>query len=533
MALRINTNVAALNAHKNMIKNDNALSSSLEKLSSGLRINKAADDAAGMSIADSLRSQAMGLGQAIKNANDGINIVQTADAALEESINIVNVIKTKAIQAAQDGQTTDSRKAIQSDIEKLMEELDMIAETTSFNNQKLLFGNFTNKKFQVGAYSGETVNISISSSQSTKMGHVTSGNFSVANQAAGSVELSFYSALRDKNFLIEGVDLAYDNTAEHGLGTLAGNINRQSDVLGVSASAVVMSKTALNIAAGSTDAGFAINGVTIGSLEVQDNDSNGALIKAINQKSSQHGVSASIDNAGYMSLTSGDARAIKVDTGGSGTETILRNSDLSTFGHVVMNQFGSSDILISNVGGGDAVALTSTLETTGNSFMSHASTLTSGSTLESGSKFAAGWSTSQLILGSLFKDDIDTTSDSTIAATSTIGTGSIIGKGTTLGGTATVSALAISTKDMTLATGSTLLTGQTISGSTLGGAATITAVTSGTGVTLAAGSKLLSTTTLSGVTLGGDARIDNTSSGTGITFAAGSTLVTGQDCSRS
>ncbi|MEA2060021.1 MAG: flagellin B, partial [Thermodesulfobacteriota bacterium] len=80
MALRINTNVAALNAHKNMINNDNRLSNSLERLSSGLRINKAADDASGMSIADSLRSQSLGLGQAIKNANDGINIVQTADA---------------------------------------------------------------------------------------------------------------------------------------------------------------------------------------------------------------------------------------------------------------------------------------------------------------------------------------------------------------------------------------------------------------------------------------------------------------------
>ena len=138
MSLRINTNVAALNAHKNLVANDNALSASLERLSSGLRINKAADDASGMSIADSLKSQALGLGQAVKNANDGISMVQTADGALQESINIVNSIKTKAIQAAQDGQTTDSRKAIQSDITKLLQELDDIAKTTSFNGQKLL-----------------------------------------------------------------------------------------------------------------------------------------------------------------------------------------------------------------------------------------------------------------------------------------------------------------------------------------------------------------------------------------------------------
>jgi len=111
MALRINTNIASMNAHKNMIKTDNSLSESLARLSSGLRINKAADDASGMAIADSLRSQALGLGQAIRNGNDGIAIVQTADAALEESINIVNTIKQKSIQSAQDGQTTESRKA--------------------------------------------------------------------------------------------------------------------------------------------------------------------------------------------------------------------------------------------------------------------------------------------------------------------------------------------------------------------------------------------------------------------------------------
>ena len=134
MTLKINTNIAAMIAYRNLLRTDNGLTASLEKLSSGLRINRAADDASGMAIADSLRSQGLALGQAIKNANDGISIVQTADGALEEAINIGNTIKTKAIQAAQDGQTTESRKAIQSDINRLTEELDIIAKTTSFNN---------------------------------------------------------------------------------------------------------------------------------------------------------------------------------------------------------------------------------------------------------------------------------------------------------------------------------------------------------------------------------------------------------------
>ncbi len=107
-------------------------------MSSGLRINKAADDASGMAIADSLRSQAQGLGQAITNANDGIAVVQTADGALDEYINIINTVRTKSIQAASDGQNTDSRVAIQSDITKLLEEAENIAKTTSFNGQKFL-----------------------------------------------------------------------------------------------------------------------------------------------------------------------------------------------------------------------------------------------------------------------------------------------------------------------------------------------------------------------------------------------------------
>lgn len=226
MGLRINTNVDALNAHKNLIKTSTAMSQSLERLSSGLRIGKAADDASGMSIADSLKSQHLGLGQAIMNANDGISIVQTADSALEESINIVNTIKKKAIQAAADGQTTASRTAIQSDISKLMEELDMIAETTSFNGQKLLFGDFTNKRFQVGAFSGETVNISIASAQSNKIGHVTTAKLELTGNEAGKVELSLFSNQLNKDILVEGTNVLFNNKAENGIGALAKAINK-------------------------------------------------------------------------------------------------------------------------------------------------------------------------------------------------------------------------------------------------------------------------------------------------------------------
>ena len=268
MALRINTNIASLNAHKQLTKTDNSLTSSLEKLSSGLRINKAADDASGMAIADSLRSQALGLGQAIRNGNDGISIVQTADAALEESINIVNTIKQKSIQAAQDGQTTESRKAIQADISKLREELDTIAKTTAFNNQKLLSGNFTNKKFQIGAYAGETVDISIQSTEATKIGHVTTSDLSFSG--AGKTSLSLYSNLTSQFFDLNQVDLQFNNSRENSVGAVADAINKLSDTLGISANAVVESTTDFAVAAGTTDSSFAINGIEIGSLNVSD-----------------------------------------------------------------------------------------------------------------------------------------------------------------------------------------------------------------------------------------------------------------------
>jgi flagellin len=169
MGFRINTNVSAMNAHRNSVQTNLGLDKSLNALSSGLRINKAADDASGMAIANSLRQQANGLGQAINNANDGIGVTQTADGALDEYTKIVDTIRTKAIQAASDGQTLDTRRKIQADIDRLMEEAQNIASTTSFNGQTLLNGAFQNKSFHIGAYSGETVKVSIGDTQTDKV----------------------------------------------------------------------------------------------------------------------------------------------------------------------------------------------------------------------------------------------------------------------------------------------------------------------------------------------------------------------------
>lgn len=539
MALRLNTNVAALNAHKNMVKNDNALSASLGRLSSGLRINKAADDASGMSIADSLRSQAMGLGQAIKNANDGINIVQTADAALEESINIINTIKTKAIQAAQDGQTTESRAAIQSDIDKLMEEMNTIARTTSFNGQKLLSGNFTDKKFQVGAYSGETVNISIGSSESNKIGHVTSSKLSLADDAPGRVELAIYSNLRDKNFELEATDVGFTNSRENSMAAVADSINKLSDVLGISASAEVKSTTSSTIGAGKLSE-FSINGVTMNGVNVQANDADGSLVKAINNKTSQHGVLATVDANGTLTLNSTDGRAIKVKADSDGLQSVFKGEDLSTVGHINLNQTGSSNIVITNVDGGDAVALTNKMDIAKSEAFTSSATAAVGSKIAANSTLGAGWATNQeIVAGTAFSDDITTTQGTTLSAGSVLGSGSnVVFNGTINGKVLTETTSTSTTAPSTLNIYSTIKSGSILgAGSQIGAGVTLagTSIIETTGATtsdntissgsiIAAGSTLAANTTLTKT----EATIEQTNATVGqSTLISGSTLAAG------
>lgn len=181
MSLRINNNNLGSWTNIQLQKSNQSLASVLEKLSSGKRINRAADDASGMHIADMLGSQARGLGQAMRNASDAVSMAQIADGALQESSNLIQTIRTKAIQAAQDGQTTESRNAIQADIDKALGSLDQIAQNTSFNGQKLLSGNFTDKSFQVGAYPGETVTASFDSAEAAKLGDPANGQLSDIN----------------------------------------------------------------------------------------------------------------------------------------------------------------------------------------------------------------------------------------------------------------------------------------------------------------------------------------------------------------
>lgn len=177
MSLKINTNIGSLYSNYQLKKNQADLSQSLHKLSTGRRINKASDDAAGMVIANKLASQADGYAQAIKNANDAISITQIADGALGQATELVQGIRVKAIQAAGIAQSPQSRQAIQAEISQSLATLKDISQNTSFNGQKILSGAFVDKSFQVGSSSGETVEISIGSIDPSQISDESLGAF--------------------------------------------------------------------------------------------------------------------------------------------------------------------------------------------------------------------------------------------------------------------------------------------------------------------------------------------------------------------
>ncbi|EAI6632198.1 flagellin A [Campylobacter coli] len=343
MGFRINTNIGALNAHANSVVNARELDKSLSRLSSGLRINSAADDASGMAIADSLRSQAATLGQAINNGNDAIGILQTADKAMDEQLKILDTIKTKATQAAQDGQSLKTRTMLQADINRLMEELDNIANTTSFNGKQLLSGNFINQEFQIGASSNQTVKASIGATQSSKIGLT---RFETGSRISVSGEVQFtlknYNGIDDFKFQ----KVVISTSVGTGLGALAEEINKSADKTGVRATFTVETRGMGAVRAGSTSEDFAINGVKIGQIEYKDGDSNGALVSAINSVKDTTGVEASIDENGKLLLTSREGRGIKIE-GDIGRGAFINPNMLENYGRLSLVKNDGKDILIS------------------------------------------------------------------------------------------------------------------------------------------------------------------------------------------
>ena len=346
MGLRINTNIGALRAHNNLYNNSAALDTSLERLSSGLRINWAKDNASGLAIADQLRTQASSLKQAIDNGNEAMSVLTVADKAIEEQVNILDSIKQKAISAAQDGQSTKTRNMLQADINRLMEELDNIANSTSFNGKQLLSGGYINQEYQIGDRSNTTVKTSIGPTMSSKIG-VTRFETGANVTASGLVNMVIKNYNGVEDFKFAEVTISY--SVGTGLGALTEEINRVSDRTGVRATHTVQTYGVYEIKRGTTSNDFSINGVIIGQIEYQDADKNGQLVQAINAVKDTTGVEAARDANGKLILNSADGRGIVIG-GDPGVGSGIVAKQRTNFGRLHLVRNNGQDVPISGTG---------------------------------------------------------------------------------------------------------------------------------------------------------------------------------------
>ncbi|MBT0783767.1 flagellin, partial [Campylobacter upsaliensis] len=275
-------------------------------------------------------------------------ILQTADKAMDEQLKILDTIKTKATQAAQDGQSLKTRTMLQADINRLMEELDNIANTTSFNGKQLLSGGFINQEFQIGSSSNQTVKATIGATQSSKIGLTRfETGAQVIQSGTANMTIKNYNGIDD--FKFQSVKIS--TSVGTGLGALAEEINRVADRTGVRATFNVQTVGGRQVMAGSTNDNFAINGVKIGKVAYENADKNGSLIAAINAVKDTTGVQAALDEEGKLVLTSADGRGIKI-TGAIGAGAGIATNMMENYGRLSLVKNDGRDIAIEGTGFG-------------------------------------------------------------------------------------------------------------------------------------------------------------------------------------
>lgn len=335
MGLSINTNVMSLNAQRNLGATQNKLSTSMERLSSGLRINSAKDDAAGLAISDRMTSQIRGLNQAVRNANDGISLAQTAEGALQESTNILQRMRELSVQSANDTNSATDRQSLQSEVNQLKQELDRIAETTSFNGKNLLDGSMTTAQFQVGANSGQTISFGVDSAQTTDLGNnsLTSNNdtaaFGIEVAAVATADTTGGNNTVAQTLTVVGAQGAkeVDVVENDSAAKIADKVNLVTAETGVSASAETTATLSGVSASGSIS--FALTGTntdaqTISATVLDDDLSN--LVTAINQQTGTTGITATLSaDKASVELKQSDGYDIQVADfvhGGDAGETM-------------------------------------------------------------------------------------------------------------------------------------------------------------------------------------------------------------------
>jgi flagellin len=327
MASIINTNLASLNSQHNLNKSQMSLTTALQRLSSGLRINSAKDDSAGLAISERMNAQIGGLDQAGRNANDAISLAQTAEGALSSIGDNLQRLRTLAVQAANGTNSDADRASIQNEVSQLVSEIGRVSSTTQFNGINLLDGSFNGQSFQVGANSGQTISVSMDSAQITKLG---------ATQAASLTASNNGTALSGGDMILNGVSIRASSATDDTASTTGGAASAIAKAAAINASSAQSGVTATvnaNVATGASQTAtagtgtFTINGVATATVTMAGADGTvdrAAVVKAINDISGQTGVVAKDTglSANGIQLTAADGRNIDVTmTSASGTFT--------------------------------------------------------------------------------------------------------------------------------------------------------------------------------------------------------------------
>jgi len=324
MPQTINTNIASLNAQRNLNTSQSSLATSLQRLSSGLRINSAKDDAAGLAISERFSTQIRGNDQAARNANDGISLAQTAEGDLEQIGNNLQRIRELAVQSSNASNSASDRKSINNEATQLIAEIDRVAGASSFNGAKLLDGSFTAQSFQVGANntSNDRITItSIASARSSALGVGSGSSYSTSLTGAAVSN----AALASGDLVINGYQVGA--TSSDGVSNVNGDasaIAKAAAINAVAGQTGVNASVNKNTVAGTTVTGFAttiadgditVNGVSIGAIGAAATaaERGAQTAAAVNAKSSQTGVTATFDTTtGAVALNAVDGRNISV-----------------------------------------------------------------------------------------------------------------------------------------------------------------------------------------------------------------------------
>ncbi len=408
MAIVVNTNIASINAQRNLVGTGKLLQRSLQRLSSGLRINSAKDDAAGLAISDRMNAQVRGLNQAVRNANDGISLAQTAEGAMQETTNILQRMRELAVQSANDTNTATDRSNLQKEITQLQAEIDRIATTTAFNGKTLLNGTFTAAKFHVGANENQYISFSIGSTKASDIGNNTVGINGTLNQATAAANSAPGNGVADgEDLTIVGSlgTATYDVSADETAKSIAEGINATTKDSGVSATAITKAK--LSSVSASGQVSFKLYGknstaATI-SVNVASTSDLSGLADAINKVASTTGISAEA-NGGELTLVSSEGYDIKIedwgqDSGGDDIDVSVQGlkADGSNAGSAVTLTGAAADDTDSTTIGGtitfqSAESFTVTAGATGALFTStnaNASTLSAVGSVDIGTQEGA------------------------------------------------------------------------------------------------------------------------------------------------